>query len=122
MLKESPELADVRTEILRGLPSVTAYCTALSCPRPAQKNEGSAKLIIHLNVLHACCQAVQLVVSEQQRPPGCYSMILYEYIYLTVIGLTPGGSSIAHIYTQTMHRIQRTECTQQSKKLNLHSN
>ena len=33
------------------------------------------------------------------------------YIYLAAIGLTPGGSSTAHIYTQTVHRIQRTEHT-----------
>jgi hypothetical protein len=45
--------------------------------------------------------------------------------YLAAIGLTPGGSSTAHIrltpdgsstahiYTQTVHRIQRTERTQQ---------
>jgi hypothetical protein len=26
-------------------------------------------------------------------------------IYLTAIGLTPGGSSTVHIYTQTIHRI-----------------
>jgi hypothetical protein len=32
-------------------------------------------------------------------------------IYLAAIGLTPGGSSTAHIYTQTVHRIQRTEHT-----------
>jgi hypothetical protein len=38
-------------------------------------------------------------------------LILYIYIYLTAIGLTPGGSSTAHIYTQTVHRIQRTEHT-----------
>ena len=25
-------------------------------------------------------------------------------IYLTAIGLTPGGSSTVHIYTQTIHR------------------
>jgi len=37
------------------------------------------------------------------------------YILLTAIGLTPGGSSTVHIYTQTVHRttqwnrIQRTE-------------
>jgi hypothetical protein len=29
--------------------------------------------------------------------------------YLTAIGLTPGDSSTVHIYTQTVHRIQRTE-------------
>jgi hypothetical protein len=33
------------------------------------------------------------------------------YYYLTAIGLTPGGSSTVHIYTQTVHRIQRTEHT-----------
>jgi hypothetical protein len=33
----------------------------------------------------------------------------YYYYYLTAIGLTPGGSSTVHIYTQTVHRIQRTE-------------
>ena len=31
--------------------------------------------------------------------------ILYIYVYLlTVIGLTPGGRSTVHIYTQTVHR------------------
>jgi len=36
--------------------------------------------------------------------------IIYD-IYLAAIGLTPGGSSTAHIYTQAVHRIQRTEHT-----------
>jgi hypothetical protein len=31
------------------------------------------------------------------------------YIYWTAIGLTPGGSSTSHIYTQTIHKIQRKE-------------
>jgi hypothetical protein len=30
--------------------------------------------------------------------------------------LTPGGSSTAHIYTQTVHIIHRTEHTSQSKE------
>ena len=35
-----------------------------------------------------------------------YDMIWYDMIYLlTAIGLTPGGSSTVHIYTQTNHRI-----------------
>jgi hypothetical protein len=30
---------------------------------------------------------------------------IYIYIYmLTAVGLTPGGSSPVHIYTQTVHR------------------
>jgi hypothetical protein len=42
--------------------------------------------------------------------------MIYEYL-LTAIGLTPGGSSTVHIYTQTKHRttqlnrIPRTEHT-----------
>jgi hypothetical protein len=36
---------------------------------------------------------------------------VYYYYYLTAIGLKPGGSSTAHVYTQTVHRIQRTEHT-----------
>jgi hypothetical protein len=42
----------------------------------------------------------------------CYSylltVVIYIYIYITAIGLTPGGNFTAHIYTQTVHRIQRT--------------
>jgi hypothetical protein len=32
-----------------------------------------------------------------------------DMIYLTAVGLTPGGSSTSHIYTQTVHIIQRKE-------------
>jgi hypothetical protein len=38
----------------------------------------------------------------------CYE--IYIYIYLTAIGLTPGGSSTVHIYTQTVPRT--TQLTQ----------
>ena len=30
------------------------------------------------------------------------------YLLLTAIGLTPGGSSTVHIYTQTVHRTTQT--------------
>jgi len=30
--------------------------------------------------------------------------MIYDMIYLTAIGLSPGGSSRVHIYTQTIHR------------------
>ena len=37
--------------------------------------------------------------------------MIYDMIYLlTAIGLTPGGSSTVHIYTQTIHRT--TQLTQ----------
>ena len=32
------------------------------------------------------------------------SSVWYDMIYLITIGLTPGGSSTVHIYTQTVHR------------------
>jgi hypothetical protein len=35
--------------------------------------------------------------------------MIYIYIYKTAIGLTPGGSSTAHIYTKTIHILQRKE-------------
>ena len=38
-------------------------------------------------------------------------IIIIIIIYLTASGLTPGGSSTATIYTQTVHRIQRTKHT-----------
>jgi hypothetical protein len=28
---------------------------------------------------------------------------IYDMIYLTAVGLTPGSSSTSHIYTQTVH-------------------
>jgi hypothetical protein len=36
-------------------------------------------------------------------------VFLILFIYLTAIGLTPDGSSTSHIYTQTIHIIQRKE-------------
>jgi len=34
-----------------------------------------------------------------------HDVIWYDMIYLsTAVGLTPGGSSTVHIYTQTVHR------------------
>jgi hypothetical protein len=36
-------------------------------------------------------------------------MIYYIYLYLTAIGLTPGGSSTAHIYTHTFLILWRNE-------------
>jgi hypothetical protein len=38
-----------------------------------------------------------------------YKYIIYICIYYTATGLTPGGSSTVHIYTQTLHRTQSTQ-------------
>ena len=36
---------------------------------------------------------------------GLLALMIYNMIYLlTAIGLTPGGGSTVHIYTQTVHR------------------
>jgi hypothetical protein len=50
-------------------------------------------IYIHINKQH-----------KHLSKPLIYDMI-YIYIYLTAIGLTPGGSNTAHIYIQTVHRI-----------------
>ena len=44
-------------------------------------------------------------------------MIGYDMIYLTAIGLTPGGSSTAHIYTKTINRT-----TQNKQYIEQHKN
>jgi hypothetical protein len=38
-------------------------------------------------------------------------------IYLTAIGLTPGGSSTSHIYTQTVHITHRKKNNTEKGKL-----
>jgi uncharacterized integral membrane protein len=44
-------------------------------------------------------------VSFNPSKPSGYFIRVYDMIYLsTAIGLTPGGSSALHIYTQTIHR------------------
>jgi hypothetical protein len=48
------------------------------------------------------------LITQNDAP---HSVGLLIYIYITATGLTPGGSSTAHIYTQTVHRIQRKEHT-----------
>jgi len=38
--------------------------------------------------------------------------MIYDMIYLTAIGLTPGGSSKVHIYAQTIRVHRTTQSTQ----------
>jgi hypothetical protein len=40
---------------------------------------------------------------------------------LTAIGLTPGGSSIVHIYTQTIHRTTQLTTEQHNKQKEQHN-
>jgi hypothetical protein len=47
-------------------------------------------------------------IKEEEESLSCISASSevegYDMIYLTAIGLTPGGSSTIHIYLQTVHR------------------
>jgi hypothetical protein len=62
------------------------------------------EIIFYVHAVHFYC-FIFITVSTNAY------IYVYIYIYITAIGLTPGGSSTAHIYTQTSHRIQRTEHT-----------
>jgi hypothetical protein len=53
--------------------------------------------------------------SEHKGKTTQFHIILY--IYLTAVGLTPGGSSTKHIYRQTVHIIQRKENNTEKEKL-----
>jgi hypothetical protein len=44
---------------------------------------------------------------EPSGPVQVCNGIMIWYIYLTAVGLTPGGSSTSHIYTQTVRITQR---------------
>jgi hypothetical protein len=47
----------------------------------------------------------ELLASQEELCYGANYDIIYDMIYLlTAIGLTPGGSSTVHIYTQRVHR------------------
>jgi len=50
---------------------------------------------------------------------SCLSFDLFDMIYLlNAIGLSPGGSSTVHIYTQTIHRMtQNKQYTEQHNNL-----
>jgi hypothetical protein len=45
-----------------------------------------------------------LFLFEYLKMHGTTNPKLNDIIYLTAIGLTPGGSSTVHIYTKTIHR------------------
>ena len=53
------------------------------------------------NVRPVLCSAVSAGNWTTHRPTESHSLLMY---LLNAIGLTPGGSSTVHIYTQTVHR------------------
>ena len=56
---------------------------------------GNSCSISEVSAYCRCYQTIARVVG--------LSMIWYDMIYVTAIGLTPGGSSTVHIYTLTIH-------------------
>ena len=55
-----------------------------------------------LNISTVDCGELLRYFSELRKQEGRFT---YDMIYLlTAIGLTSGGSSTVHIYTQTIHR------------------
>jgi hypothetical protein len=54
-----------------------------------------------------------LLLINMSASPEAIGKLLFIYLLLTAVGLTPGGSSTVHIYTQTVHgiRVQGTEHT-----------
>jgi hypothetical protein len=75
---------------------------------------------MNINTSKPCliCKYDKGPTTEKSSVERCISAVnyYYYYYYLTAIGLTPGGSSTVHIYTHTVHRIQRTEHTEQLKR------
>jgi hypothetical protein len=53
------------------------------------------------------------------QSPLVLGMIWYDVIYLTAIGLTPGGSSRVHIYIQTIYRTAQSIQTIHRKRNSL---
>jgi hypothetical protein len=49
------------------------------------------------------------VCKESARLQKVNGIFYYYYLFFTASGLTSGGSSTVHIYTQTVHSIQRTK-------------
>jgi hypothetical protein len=99
MPKESPELADVRTKILRGLLRVMLlYIAQLSPAPPWTKNTRVTNIsyvTASLNIRAGMCipdvQEMQLVVRELQRAPGCYNI----HNSFTFYGLAYGPKDIS---------------------------
>jgi hypothetical protein len=59
--------------------------------------------------IHEYSEALDVIWYDMIWHDMIYDMMIWYDIYLTAIGLTAGGSSTVHIYTQTIYRIQRTE-------------
>jgi hypothetical protein len=47
---------------------------------------------------------VSVLQIDERNLKGLQNIMMWYDIYLTAIGLTPGGSSTVHLYTKTLHR------------------
>jgi hypothetical protein len=79
MPKESPELAGVRTDKLRGVLSIPVYRTAFSSPRLTQRTLRLQNIFqVHKLECVVCMLSggMQLVTSEPPRAPECYNIFM----------------------------------------------
>jgi hypothetical protein len=63
----------------------------------------------HTPKSYACPSVHAMFHIHPYHATDSYKTVCQNYIYLTAIGLTHGGSSTSHIYTQTVHILQRKE-------------
>jgi hypothetical protein len=79
-------------------------------PFPYKTCKVTGKQYIYTESLHLSGHIVTTALLRDTIKATRYTPF---YLLLTAIGLTRGGSSAVHIYIQAVHRIQRTEYTQQ---------
>jgi hypothetical protein len=60
---------------------------------------------------HCLSINLKFTVIVSRRTKNIFHFVIIIIIIITAVGLTPGGSSTAHIYKQTVHRIHRTAHT-----------
>jgi hypothetical protein len=77
-------------------------------------NKDTSPDIYRLLIVRSC--SLQPSVYLWQEFIYIFFYYYYYYLFLSAIGLKPGGSSTVHIYTQTVHKIQRTENIYQLKR------
>jgi hypothetical protein len=85
---ESAPIWNIMTEV----PAGHRYC---------QANDG---IVLFYSNSSRCASLPPLWGSIPSGPGHPHYIYSFVYLFLTAVGLTPGGSSTVHIYTQTVHR------------------
>jgi hypothetical protein len=91
--------------------------------QPVASHSNGEKVFVTVNVFGKC----RVSNVGQDWMASLWVKMWYIYVcvcvcvYLTAVGLTPGGSNTVHIYTPTVHRIQRRNIHNNKKLTNLGS-